>query len=311
VIVPTYSLERYTQLKEAIDSLIGQRHGIDEIIIVVGGSPALKDKICDDYQGQQNLRVIFSENNLSASQARNLGIKSAESDILAFTDDDIIADSEWIAKLIAAYEQTNSLAIGGKVLPIWLSGEPDYFPEELCWLIGVIHESFLSDKVREIRNTFGPNMSFKREVFEKIGYFNESLGFADRGTSFVQGEEPEFGLRMLHTFGKGIIYDPDVVIYHKVPQSKLKLNILFKRSFYQGYSKAFIQKLSYTTTTLKPEKSYLKNVFFTFIPGRIKNIFTGYELVSQIKKLLLLKVCVALVGFGFIFGYLKFLRYKP
>lgn len=310
VIIPTYSLERYDQLKEAINSLVGQSHSIDEIIIVVGGTHALKERIDQDFKEQQNLKVVFSENNLSATQARNLGIKSAKSDILAFTDDDIVADREWIAKLMVAYEQTDSLAIGGKVLPIWLSREPDYFPEELCWLIGVIHESFLSDRVREIRNTFGPNMSFKREVFEKIGYFNESLGFADRGTSYVQGEEPEFGLRMLHAFGKGIVYDPDVVIYHKVPQSKLKLNILLKRSFYQGYSKAFIQRLSYTTTTLKPERSYLKNVFFAFIPGRIKNIFTGYKPVSQIKKLLLLIVCVALVGIGFIYGYLKFLGYK-
>ena len=154
-------------------------------------------------------------------------------------------------------------------------------------------------------------MSFKREVFEKIGYFNENLSFANRGTSFIQGEEPELGLRMLHTFGKGIIYDPNVVIYHKVPGSKLKLSVLLKRSFYQGYSKAFIQRLSYNTPTLKPEKSYLKNVFFVFIPGRIKSIFTGQKPVSQIKKLLLLKMCVALVGIGFIYGYLKFMGYRP
>ena len=36
-------------------------------------------------------------------------------------------------------------------------------------------------KVVEVRNTFGPNMSFKREVFEKVGLFNEKLGFAKRG----------------------------------------------------------------------------------------------------------------------------------
>ena len=118
VIVPTYSLERYEQLKEAIDSLLCQSHGIDEIIIVVGGTSALKERIEQDYGKKQNLKVVFSEKNLNASQARNAGIRSATSDILAFTDDDIVADSAWIAKLMSAYEHKDALAIGGKVLPI-------------------------------------------------------------------------------------------------------------------------------------------------------------------------------------------------
>jgi GT2 family glycosyltransferase len=240
-----------------------------------------------------------------------VGIKSTASDILAFTDDDIVADRDWIAKLLHSYEQMNPLAIGGRLLPIWLSGEPTHLPEELYWLIGVTHESFLSDKVKEIRNTFGPNMSFKRVVFEEVGYFNENLSFADRGTSYIQGEEPEFGLRMLHKFNRGIVYNPQAIIYHKVPYSKLKTRVLLKRSYYQGYSKAIIQKSSYFTSSLKPEKSYLKNVLLIYLPLRIRNIFTSNSPMSEIKKLLLLIACVTLVGIGFIYGHIKFLGSKP
>jgi len=35
-------------------------------------------------------------------------------------------------------------------------------------------------------------MSFGREVFEKIGLLNEKLGFANGGTTYIQGAEPEF-----------------------------------------------------------------------------------------------------------------------
>jgi glycosyltransferase involved in cell wall biosynthesis len=309
VIVCTYNPQRYNLLKEAIESLLDQSCKFDKLIVVASGSHALKQRIIRDYKDRDRVKLIYSEKSLSASQARNLGIKEVKADIIAFTDDDIVADKYWLENLLEQYQKTDAIAVGGRIEPIWLDKEPDYLPEELYWLVGATHPSFLTDEVAEIRNTFGPNMSFRKEVFDAIGGFNEQLGFADRGTSYIQGEEVDFSLRMMHKFGKGNIFTPKALINHKVPASKLKLSVFIKRSFFQGYTKVLIQKsMKHIDSILGPEKSYLQKLFLKLIPKYFAKIFTGPERCVQVKKFTVLIICLGAAGLGFAYGHLKHIR---
>jgi glycosyltransferase involved in cell wall biosynthesis len=293
VIICTYDPENYPNLKEALDSLLQQSHKVVEIIVVVDGEQVLAGQLSSVYSSHRNLRVIVTEKGLSITQARNVGIKAATGDIVAFTDDDVVVDKDWAAYLMDTYKKTDAYAVGGKILPIWLSGKPEHLPEELYWLVGVTHKGFAEEKVTEVRDAFGPNMSFKRQVFETVGGFNEKLGFARQKNSYVQGEEPELGLRMKNELGKGVIYNPKAIVYHKVPSSKLKLGVLVKRSFYQGYSKALINKIISSPDSLNTERSYLKNLFSKAMPGQMK------------KQTSVLLLCVLAVGFGFVYGRIK------
>lgn len=293
IVVCTYNPENYFNLKEAVDSLVHQSYKVTEIMVVVDGDQALADKISTAYANHENVKVIKTEKGLSITQARNVGIRAATGDIIAFTDDDAVPEENWVERLVDTYQKTNALAVGGKILPIWLSGKPEHLPAELYWLVGVTHAGFAEERVTEVRDAFGPNMSFKRAVFETVGYFNENLGFAGRRTSYIQGEEPEFGLRMKNKLGRGVTYNPEAVVYHKVPPSKLKFGVLLKRSFYQGYSKALIEKLVPSSEALNTEKSYLRNLF---------SKSTSRRTTKQTAVLLL---CVLAVGLGFIYGRIK------
>jgi len=292
VVVCTYSPENYLNLKEAVDSLVHQSYKVTEIIVVVDGVQTLADRISTAYADHKNVKVIKTEKGLSITQARNVGIRAATGDIVAFTDDDAVPEKNWLECLVDTYQKTNALAVGGKILPIWLSGKPEHLPAELYWLVGVTHAGFAEEKVTEVRDAFGPNMSFKRAVFEKVGYFNENLGFSGRRTSYIQGEEPEFGLRMKKGLGRGVIYNPKAVVYHKVTASKLKFEVLLNRSFYQGYSKALIQKMA-SPGALNTERSYLKKLFSRSTPSRTT------------KQTAVLLLCVLAVGLGFIYGRIK------
>jgi len=301
VILCSYDIKRLPLLKEAIESLLNQTRQPDEIVAVISSSKELKDAIEKDYSGK--IKIVFSEISLSATRARNRGIAEVKSEIIAFTDDDIVADRDWIKNLLSTYESSDALAVGGKILPSWMTGEPDHLPEELYWLVGAVHQSYLPDEVKETRNVFGPNMSFRGSVFRDVGLFDESLGFADSGNSYVQGEEPEFGLRMLHKLGRGTVYNPAAIIFHKVPAEKLKLNLLFKRSFYQGYTKAIMDRYAPPSSQLLgPEKTYLGRIARYYLPLRVKGLFTGKARLPQLKKLYVLLVSVACVGAGFFYG---------
>ncbi|UCH51742.1 MAG: glycosyltransferase [Chloroflexota bacterium] len=305
VVICTYNPANYLNLKDVIYSLIQQSHKVDEIIVVVDGEQTLGDKITLEYDCRKEMKVIVTQQGVGVTRARNIGIRAATGDVIAFTDDDALADKRWIARLLATYQSTNAPAVGGKILPIWLSAEPEHLPEELYWLVGVTHAGFAEEKITEVRDAFGPNMSFKRQVFEAVGYFNEKLGFNSHRTSYIQGEEPEFGLRVKNKLGRGVIYDPEAIVYHKVSPSKLKMGTLIKRSFYQGYTKALIQKLFPSTESLETEKSYLRGLALRAIPRRVKTIFSGPNRFSGAKQVSVLLLCVGAVGIGFIYGNCK------
>jgi GT2 family glycosyltransferase len=304
VVVCTHSLDNLQNLKQAVDSLSTQTYQNMEIIIIIDGNDRLHNKVSEIYGGQGNIRFVALKENIGLSGARNAGVREARGDVIAFFDDDAFADEKWVENLVRIYKERNAIAVGGKVLPVWLKDRPDYMPEELDWLVGVTNKGFTKEKVAEVRNTYGPNMSFKREVFDEVGLFSERLGFAKRGVGYMQGEEAEFTLRMMTRFGKGVMYNSEAVVYHKIPPSKTKVKVLLRRAFYQGYSKALIKGGGRLPDTLATEKSYLSDLLFKFIPRRIKGIFSR-GCSGEIKKLVLLVSVIVSVGSGFLYGYLK------
>ena len=304
IIVCTHSLDNFQNLMDAIDSLLNQTHKEMEVIVVVDGNQELYERIVKVYDVQEKLEVVATKENIGLSGARNTGISAAQGDAIAFFDDDAVAEKSWVENLVNIYEELDAMAVGGKILPIWLTRRPDYLPEELDWLVGATYEGFGEEEVAEVRNTFGSNMSFKKEVFEKIGLFNERFGVARSRISCMQGEEAEFTVRMKNKLGKGIIYNPEAIVYHKIPPSRTKPRILLRRAFYQGYSKALLRRLYHYPEALATEGSYLKELLFKHIPRRIKGIFSSNS-TKEIKQLSFLAAVIISVGLGFAYGYVK------
>ena len=91
VIIPVYNAERY--LKRCIDSIVGQRHDLFEIILVDDGSQDQSLEICRAYEnGYKNIRVIRRENG-GEGAARNSGLEVAGGEWILFVDaDDIVGN---------------------------------------------------------------------------------------------------------------------------------------------------------------------------------------------------------------------------
>jgi len=300
-VVCTHNLDNYQNLVEAVTSLLEQTHRELEVIIVVDGNERLYRRVMEDYGGQERIHVVLLEENVGLSGARNAGIKVAQGDIVAFIDDDAVAEQGWIENLVDIYSKYDAIAVGGKVLPIWLRQKPDYLPEELYWLVAVTHDGFAEEEVTEVRNTFGPNMSFKREVFEEVGGFSEDFGFSQGTPSLAQAEEAEFALRVKQKLGKGMIYKPEAIVYHKIPPSKLGMRTLLRRAYYQGYSKAMLERQKLHADPIATERSYLKALLLRYIPRRMMRIYRP----SEMKKLSVLVASIFSVGLGFVCGYTK------
>ena len=291
ILLCTHRNDRYEDFEEALNSLYAQSYNNLEIIVVVDGNSELYDRIVksgieDANKVKGKVKVILNEKNLGLSKSRNKGIKEAKGDVIAFFDDDAVADKNWIKELIRMYEEKEAIAVGGKILPEWVTKKPKFLPEEYYWLIGATHKGF-PEEVTEVRNTFGSNLSFKADVLKALGGFRSEMGV--KGKGLLQGEETELCERMREKFGRGVVYNPDAIVYHKVFPERLRMRFLLRRAFWQGYSKRVMKEMGYS---MSEESDFLRNLMFKSIPERLKK--------GELKKLIFMLICTTVIGIGYL-----------
>jgi len=155
-----------------------------------------------------SLRVLHERKKGKAS-ALNLGLASAKGDVLLVLDDDVMVQRQFLAKHLECYGATDFDAVQGRVLP---GLDPDGKSADLVRLreYNIPFIDYGGD-YREIRGLTGTNMSFKRMVFEKIGFFDTRLGPGAAGFS----EDSEYSIRIRQA-GFKIGYTPHAVVYHEL-----------------------------------------------------------------------------------------------
>jgi glycosyltransferase involved in cell wall biosynthesis len=291
IVVCAHRIDRYQDLLEAINSLKAQVYAPLQIIVVVDGNAKLYDKIKQCGEDPRIL-VILNEKNLGLSGSRNRGLCQAAGDIIAFFDDDAVADKNWIEELVKMYIERDAIAAGGCILPRWLEDEPKWLPGEFYWLIGATHKGF-PEEVVEVRNTFGSNLSFRTDVLRDLGGFRSEMGV--KGTGQLQGEETEICERMRKKFGKGVMYNNKAIVHHKVFPERLRWRFLINRAFWQGYSKRAMMELGYS---LEDEGKFLS----TLKQGAWDRLKTGS--LAGYCQMAALVVLTSAVGFGYAFRVL-------
>jgi len=235
------------------------------------------------------------------SAARNCGIRHATGDIIVFIDDDATAGPDYLASLVRNYEDEMVIGVVGRILPTRTPG----YPEELYWVGGFTYKGFPEERC-EVRNVHGCNMSFRREVFERVGLFDVNLGRV--GRELMTAEETEFSIRVMCAFpGSRIMYDPEAVVSHKVHEYRESFGYLIKRGYYEGMSKAHIEKLykGVNGGALKTEDAYLKFLLGRAVPGRLKNICMVRDVMVNVKDAVSLMSVIGSVGVGYTVGRVK------
>jgi len=94
------------------------------------------------------------------------------------------------------------------------------------------------------------------------------------------------------------MHDPSAVVHHRVNKSRTNLRYLWKRSFYEGVSKALITgSKKNPSKTLSTEDRYLKYLLKVAIPSRLRRIYNFDKMCHFL--ILLFSMCAVLVGFLF------------
>lgn len=222
VIVCTYN--RSESLAKALASIARSEvpDAIEWEVLVVDNNSGDRTKevveeFCHRYPSR--FRYVF-EPRQGKSNALNTGIREAKGDILAFTDDDVTVEPTWLANLTLPLRDDKWAGVGGRVLPDRNFTLPPWIPKEGRYPLGPLAMFDLGPRALElVEPPFGNNMAFRRKAFEEHGGFRSDLGPCPG--SEIRGEDTEFGQKVLAA-GKRLCYAPSAVVYHAVPESRVR-----------------------------------------------------------------------------------------
>jgi len=298
VVVCTYAMERYDAFSETVESVLAQTYDSLEVILVVDGNPDVYDRVQEDFCDAENVVRHNNDENRGISYSRTKGAELASGEVVVMIDDDAVAREDWIENLVAVYEETDAVAVGGDVRPDWQTERPAFFPAEFYWLVGCVEPGFAEDG-EEVRNTYGSNISFRRDAFLEAGGYDTHTG--RRGDKHIQAHEAPVCIRIRDLTGKGVIYTDDAVVEHKLFDYRGDFGWLVARSFWQGYSKR-VMDLLYPDEA-GDETDYLRLLFLDRVPRRLKGLATAPS-VAAVLQILTIVVFTGAVGLGYLYALL-------
>jgi GT2 family glycosyltransferase/SAM-dependent methyltransferase len=208
--------QRPEQLRRCLEALRHLDPAPTEIIVVDNGPEECRTRdVVEAFCGV----IYLAEPTVGLSRARNSGILRSSSEIIAFTDDDVLVHPRWLLGVQEALSRDKVFGMTGLVLPAQLETRSQIrfefdFGGFNCGYRPITFESFffnsmLSRGVPAWRIGAGANMAFRREVFRQIGLFDTRLGAGASGCS----EDSEFWYRMLAA-GMSIVYEPRAAVWH-------------------------------------------------------------------------------------------------
>lgn len=233
VSVVVCTLGRSEHLEATVASLLAQRWEPDTNaeLIVVDNDPEI-GLVRERLAQLADRLVLVDEPQRGLSAARNAGLAVARGRIIAFTDDDAVADPDWAPRLLATFDEPAAADVGcvtGLVEPAETDSEEARWFEEyggfgkgverLVWsaeddgadpALGRPGPRGVAFPCSGGEFGSGNNMAFRTTLLRQLGGFDVALG---AGSASLGGEDLDI-FRRVFTAGRAIVYQPSAAIRH-------------------------------------------------------------------------------------------------
>jgi GT2 family glycosyltransferase len=184
------------------------------------------------------------------SEKRDLAMRYAKGEILAFLDDDAYPEKDWLKNVVKYFSDPDVAAVGGPAV----TPDGDGFLEKASGYVlsslmggGSYTFRYIPGEAREVDDYPTCNLLVRKSMMEAIGGFD---------TQFWPGEDTKLCLEITKRQGEKILYAPDVVVYHhRRALFKPHLRQIWSYAVHRGY---FVKKFPETSFRL----SYFLPSFF-------------------------------------------------
>ncbi|WP_294406919.1 glycosyltransferase family 2 protein [uncultured Clostridium sp.] len=275
-IIVSYNPDK--NLLDSVNLLISQ---VEKIIIVDNGSIEEKRKDISSIKDIDNERIeiIFNEENLGIATALNIGVREALKqgfNWILTMDQDSKASKDMVEKMFEVYNN-----IDEKERKSILSIFPNFVDKR----IQSIEENSVMNTYEYVDADITSGNLVKAEVFDKVGFFDDSL--------FIDLVDTDFCMRLNEKNIK-MIKVRDAILYHSLGESQSVKSIFGKfntsnhsalRRYYMTRNRFYIWEKykDLNSFTLNRDKKLFKKEFIKIILGekdkvnKIKMVFKGYK----------------------------------
>src|SRR5215203_2642993 len=259
---------RTDDLKLCLDALMNLPDRGHEIIVVDNAPSTDKTKkLIEQYP---SVRYVL-ENRKGLDVARNRAIAEASNEIVVFTDDDAIPDTDWLDKILRNFDNPLVMCVTGMTMPFELETKAQEEIENYSpFGKGFFRKLFSFTRWQPLATGnvgAGANMALRKSLVGEIGGFHEAL---DAGTPTQSGGDHEFFARVLLA-GYHIVYDPEAVSWHRHRRTwKEAVNAIhgYGVGVYAFWTRLFFEEKQYSII-LFPKHWLLQ----TQIPNFYKSVF--------------------------------------
>jgi GT2 family glycosyltransferase len=236
VIICAYTEDRWGLMLQSVASVQQQTLQPRDIIVCIDHNETLFQR-CATYWADfaasaPPIRVVQNKYDGHLGSARNTAAEIATGEILAFLDDDAVADKDWLAILTDPYHDEGIGAVGGRPIPVFEAGRPPWFPVQFDWVFGCAYDGLPTSR-GPLAHLIGANMSVRRTLLERAGGFHcdnhDDMDMCHRVARIMSNE--------------AVIYEPAATVRHFVSASRLTWAYFWRRCFFvnKGKVAAFAQ----------------------------------------------------------------------
>lgn len=214
--------ERPSSLKRCLDSLVHQDYPRFSILVVdnAPSTDQARDVVAQFRSRSIGIAYVV-EPRAGLSRARNRAIHMVNDEIIAWIDDDEVADRFWLAELARGFfDHPEAGAVAGIMLPAELKTSAQVRFEQYGGhhkARGFVASTF-SPRTASLQSPLFPlppfgtggNMAFRREALTEIGGFDPALG---AGSLSLAGEDSRAFTELL-LLGGTVVYQPSAITHH-------------------------------------------------------------------------------------------------
>jgi glucosyl-dolichyl phosphate glucuronosyltransferase len=277
VVLTTYDSRRWRLLEAAVQSIIAQHDGPRRLVICVDQNEELLDRA---RRAWPEATVVPNKSERGASGARNTGAEYADTQFIAFLDDDVHAWDGWLSRLLEPFADPTVVGTGGGVVPRWEIRRPNWFPEEFDWVVGASYRGMPTIR-RPLRNVWAENMAVRADVFKSVGGFRTGFGKVD---SVSRPEDTDLCIRMSdHAARAHWVYVPEARIDHYVPAERASISFFLRRACNEGRGKVEMARLLGSRKSLQDEADYLRRTLPAGVWAGLKLAVRHHDMTGLLK----------------------------
>lgn len=184
-----------------------------EVLVIDSSNDGTAELIRADFP---EVRLIHLEKQTLPGSGRNLGIREARGDIVAFTDSDCVPDPDWLQRLYNRHQELQCEAVGGSVV----NGYPKSY---VAWVSHLIEFNEWTQTTPEgfVQNIPTCNISYRKDLFQRLK------------VEFTDNFPTEDTILNWHITSKGgqIYFDPAIRLVHL---NRVQFRKLFSHQYRLG-----------------------------------------------------------------------------